>query len=124
MGTLNSEARTVSLSAVPPTELPGGSWSRMVLTEATIPEATSSLGYSVFRPGTATALVSHTVEELAFVVEGSGELRLEAGVVPFQAGDALFVPRETWHAVANTGERDVVMVFTFPYPAYPPTERR
>jgi hypothetical protein len=26
--------------------------------------------------------------------------------------------------VANTGDEDMVMIFGFPYPDYPPTERR
>ena len=34
------------------------------------------------------------------------------------------IPADLWHAVANTGEKDVIMVFGFPHPDYPPTERR
>jgi quercetin dioxygenase-like cupin family protein len=44
--------------------------------------------------------------------------------VPFRQGDALHIPAGTWHAVVNTGGEDVVMVFGFPHPDYPPTERR
>lgn len=116
--------RVLPLADVQKIDLPGGGWSRMVVSKATVGENRASLGYSVFRPNTATAPVSHEVEEVAFVVEGRGELRLDRGAVPFGPGDALFVPPHTWHAVANTGERDVVMVFAFPYPDYPPTERR
>ena len=36
----------------------------------------------------------------------------------------LHVPAGIWHAVANTGDEDVIMVFGFPHPDYPPTERR
>lgn len=124
MGAGPHGVRVVSLEEVAPVELPGGSWSRMVLTGATAPGTGSSLGYSVFRPGTVTAMVAHEVEELAFVVQGRGELRLETGAVPYGPGQALYIPPRTWHAVANTGEEDVIMVFTFPHPDYPPTERR
>jgi len=96
----------------------------MVLTNATVRQITSSLGYSVFRPGAVLPMVSHDVEEVAFVVAGRGELRLDDGAVPFGAGQALHIPPRVWHAVANTGDEDVVMVFGFPHPAYPPTERR
>ena len=41
-----------------------------------------------------------------------------------RAGQALHIPPGLWHAVANTGDEDVMMVFGFPYPDYPPTERR
>lgn len=114
----------VSLAAVEPIELPQGSWSRMLVTSEHTAGNHSSLGYSVFTPGTVLTPVRHETEEVAYVVSGSGELRLDAGSVPFREGDALHIPADTWHAVANTGEVDVVMVFGFPHPDYPPTERR
>jgi len=107
------------LAEVDPIELPGGSWSRMVARGER-----SSLGCSVFTPGTVLTSVCHEAEEVAYVVSGSGELRLDDGSVPFGEGDALHIPAGVWHAVANTGEEDVVMVFGFPHPDYPPTERR
>lgn len=116
---------TVGLNAIEPIPLPNGSWSRMLVTEASVLETAGSLGYSVFTPGTATAPVSHTVEEIAFVVSGSGELRLENGETsPFAAGQAIHIPARVWHGVANTGDVDLTMVFGFPWPGYPPTERR
>jgi quercetin dioxygenase-like cupin family protein len=96
----------------------------MLVTDKRTPGNHSSLGYSVFTPGTVLAPVKHETEEVAYVVSGSGELRLDEGAVEFAEGDALFIPADTWHAVANTGSEDVVMVFGFPHPDYPPTERR
>jgi quercetin dioxygenase-like cupin family protein len=114
----------VPLDSVEPIELPQGSWSRMLITADSVGGNDSSLGYSVFTPRTVVGPVSHAVEEVAYVVSGSGELRLDDGPVPFGEGDAVHIPAGVWHAVANTGEDDVVMVFGFPHPAYPPTERR
>jgi quercetin dioxygenase-like cupin family protein len=116
--------RAVALDEVPAIQLPGGSWSRMVLDSRTLGKNRSSLGYSVFTPGSVTAMVAHETEEVAYVVAGSGELRLDGESVPFAAGHGLFVPPGTWHAVANTGSQDVIMVFGFPHPEYPPTARR
>ena len=113
----------VALDDVEAIELPRGSWSRMLITGARVGSA-SSLGYSVFTPGTVTAPVRHETEEVAYVVAGSGEIRLDDGVVSFTAGEALHIAASAWHAVANTGAEDVVMVFGFPHPDYPPTERR
>ena len=126
MGTVNTEAAisVVPLEEVSAIPLPNGSWSRMVLTEKTAPGILSSLGYSVFTPGTTTALVKHEVEEIAYVLAGIGELQTEGEPVPFAAHQALHIPSGLWHAVANTGEEDVIMVFGFPYADYPPTERR
>jgi quercetin dioxygenase-like cupin family protein len=114
----------VNLAEVEPIDLPQGSWSRMLVTSERAAGNRASLGYSVFTPGTVLTPVRHETEEVAYVVSGSGELRLESEAVPFRAGDALHIPARVWHAVANTGETDVVMVFGFPHPDYPPTERR
>ncbi len=125
MGAVDEPAITVvARDQVEPIPLPNGSWSRMMLTAETAPGIASSLGYSVFTPGTATAMVAHDVEEVAYVISGRGELQTEPAPVPFAAGQALHIPAGRWHAVANTGDEDVVMVFGFPYPDYPATERR
>jgi quercetin dioxygenase-like cupin family protein len=104
-------------------DLPGGSWSRVVLTGSRVASA-SSLGVSSFAAGTETAMLSHETEELAYVMAGEGHLRTEDGVVAYGAGDALYIPARVWHAVANTGREPLTMVFAFPHPDYPPTERR
>ena len=114
---------TVQLAGVEPIELPQGSWSRMLVTAERVDGNTSSLGYSVFTPGTVLTPVKHKTEEVAYVVAGSGELRLDDEAVAFREGDAVHIPAGVWHAVANTGDTDVVMVFGFPHPEYPPTER-
>jgi quercetin dioxygenase-like cupin family protein len=114
----------VPLETAEPIELPQGSWSRMLVTADRVGRNASSLGYSVFTPGTVLGAVRHEVEEVAYVVAGAGELRLDGEAVPFSEGDAVHIPAGVWHAVANTGETDVVMVFGFPSPDYPPTERR
>jgi quercetin dioxygenase-like cupin family protein len=114
----------VNLADVEPVELPHGSWSRMLVTAERTEGNASSLGCSVFTPGTVLQPVRHEAEETAYVVAGAGEVRLDDEAVPFRTGDALHIPSGVWHAVANTGEEDVVMVFGFPHPDYPPTERR
>lgn len=117
-------AQVVALDEVEPIELPNGSWSRMLVTEANVGGNRGSLGYSVFTPGTTLAPVCHETEEFAYVVSGRGELLLDDEVLPFRQGDALYIPGGLWHAVSNTGDEDAVMVFGFPHPDYPPTERR
>jgi quercetin dioxygenase-like cupin family protein len=119
-----TDVRAVAIADVPLIELPHGSWSRMVVTDQSVSGNGASLGYSVFTPGTATDPVSHETEEVAYVLSGRGELRLDDGAVQFKAGDGLFIPAGVWHAVVNTGDEDVAMVFGFPFPSYPPTERR
>jgi len=114
----------VTLTDVPPVQLAGGSWSRVLVSEDTVGGNASAIGYSVFKPGTSTADLSHSVEELAYILSGSGVIRLETGDVPVAAGQALHVPARLWHTVVNSGGEDLVMVFSFPSPGYPPTARR
>jgi quercetin dioxygenase-like cupin family protein len=114
----------VALDRVDPIELPQGSWSRMLVTDKQVDGNRASLGYSVFTPGTTLSPVKHETEEFAFVVSGQGELLLDGESCAFGPNDALFIPAGVWHAVSNTGGEDVVMVFGFPHPDYPPTERR
>ena len=44
--------------------------------------------------------------------------------MPYGPASALYIPAGVWHAVVNTGDEPVSMVFAFPHPDYPPTERR
>jgi hypothetical protein len=50
-----SKVTVITLADVPPVELAGGSWSRVLVAEQTVGGNTSALGYSVFKPATSTA---------------------------------------------------------------------
>ena len=119
-----SRAKVVSLEDVDPVELPMGSWSRLLVTADTVEGNSSTIGYSIFKAGLVAADLSHSVEELAFVVSGRGVIRLEDDELGVRAGQALFVPARMWHTVVNDSDEDLAMVFSFPLPDYPPTERR
>jgi quercetin dioxygenase-like cupin family protein len=118
------DVKVVALRDVPAAELPNHSWSRVLITRDRVDDNKATLGVSLFTPGTVTAAVIHEVEEVIYVTRGHGELRTDQRSVPFTSGDALFVPARTWHWVANTGDEDAEMIFGFPYPEYPPTQRR
>ncbi len=118
-----SGVRVVPVGDVAPIDLPGGSWSRVILTGERVGSG-SALGCSSFAPHTATAMLSHETEELAYVMSGQGELQMDDGSVAFGPDSALYIPAGVWHAVVNTGDEPVTMVFAFPHPDYPPTERR
>lgn len=119
-----SGAKVVNLHEVAAVQLPRNSWSRVLLATGTVGGNISALGYSEFTPGTVTADLSHEVEELAFVVSGSGRIRLEAETLTVSAGQAIYIPARVWHTVISDGTGNLAMVFSFPSPDYPPTERR
>jgi len=120
----NTRITIVPLDDIDAIPLPNGSWSKMLLSGSNVPGIVSSLGYSVFKPGTELSMVSHDTEEVAYVISGSGEIRTGQGAVPVTEGEAIHIPARLWHSVATTGSEKLVMVFGFPYPDYPPTERR
>jgi pyrroloquinoline-quinone synthase len=82
------------------------------------------LGVSSFKPGTMTALLIHEEEELAYVLHGSGKIRLEDRDIPYAAGEGIYIPAGVPHAVVNDGQEEVSMVFAFSYPDYPPTQKK
>jgi quercetin dioxygenase-like cupin family protein len=113
--------RVVPLDSVVPILLGGGSWSRLLVTEGTAGAREACLGYSVFVPGTNTPQKIHQAEELCYVLAGRGRLTVGDEVVEYESGQALFIPAGVPHGVANPYDEDLVMVFVFSHPDYPPT---
>lgn len=115
----------VALDEIEPIALGGGSWSRVLVNNATTPSTGTTLGYSVFAPQTSTQHMSHRVEELAYVVSGSGWIQLDDHKVRVEAEGACHIPAGVWHSVVNDSPgADLAMVFVFASPDYPETERR
>ncbi|MEM1994013.1 MAG: cupin domain-containing protein [Nitrososphaerales archaeon] len=116
-----SSIKVVKLGSGRRTELAGGSWVQELITSKLAGSKKCMLGYSTFKPKTKTKKLTHSEEELCFVISGKGKLELDNGFVYFEAGDALYIPPNIAHAVVNDGEDDVTMVYVFSYPEYPPT---
>jgi quercetin dioxygenase-like cupin family protein len=104
-------------------DLGKGSFSNLILTASRLESKNRNmLGYSVFKPGIDTKQKVHLeAEELAYVLAGSGKLTVGEELVPFKAGDSLFIPPGVPHGVKNDGQVDIAMVFFFSSPEYPKT---
>ena len=67
-----------------------------------------------FGPGVSAARHSHPGEELVYVTEGALEYRLEGKPpVIVKAGDVLFIPRGTPHAVKNVSTAKAAELATY-----------
>jgi len=67
-----------------------------------------------FAPGVAFPKHSHPGEEIAYVIDGALEYALEGRQpVILKAGDALFIPAGTPHAVKNVGSGNAVELATY-----------
>ncbi len=122
MAAVNSVV-VVSEGDVEAVDLPGGSWSRIMISSATVAEPVMTLGRSLFKAGTCTKSMRHEADEMALVIDGSGYLMLEDARVDLLRGEACHIPAGVWHAV-GADDTDMAMVFGFSSPAYPPTEFR
>src|SRR5688572_20090987 len=52
-------------------------------------------------------------DELIFIHKGEGTLTLDEQLVQVKTGDVVFVPRGTWHGLANTGTENLSMIFQY-----------
>ena len=52
-------------------------------------------------------------DELIFIRKGEGTLTLDEESIQVKTGDVVFVPRNTWHALDNTGKENLLMVFQY-----------
>lgn len=67
-----------------------------------------------FEPGVVAPWHSHPGEELVYVVEGTLEYALEGRApVTLRAGEVLFIPAGTPHAVTNVGSGSAAEIATY-----------
>ncbi len=52
-------------------------------------------------------------DELIFIHKGEGTLTLDEESIEVKTGDVVFVPRNTWHGLDNTGRENLLMVFQY-----------
>jgi len=52
-------------------------------------------------------------DELIFIHKGEGMMTLDEETIPVKTGDVVFVPRDTWHGLDNTGNENLLMVFQY-----------
>jgi quercetin dioxygenase-like cupin family protein len=67
-----------------------------------------------FPPGVSAVRHNHPGEELVYVIEGALEYRLDGRPpVTLKAGDVLFIPHGTHHAVKNVGSGSAAELATY-----------
>jgi len=52
-------------------------------------------------------------DELIFIHKGEGTFTLNEEIIEANSGDLVFVPRNTWHGLDNTGKENLLMVFQY-----------
>jgi quercetin dioxygenase-like cupin family protein len=115
------KVKVVTLPEGEKIDLGNNSWSCHLLTGKSVASKKIMLGVSTFAPGTDTPQKIHEEEELCYVIKGKGSITVNGEEVSYSAPSAIYIPPGVPHGVRNSGDEDVVMVYVFSYPGYPPT---
>lgn len=70
-------------------------------------------GLAVIHPNEALHPHHHAPSEIYYILEGVGVMTLGAKEYAVQTLDAVFIPGDVRHGIANTGTQDLVFVYAF-----------
>ena len=87
----------------------GGAIAQMVLDRRTLKEI-GFLAIASLKPGKEIEAHVDPMEEIYFVLSGSGEMRVDDEARPVNPGDAVWIPTGSSHALLNDGEEDCVIL--------------
>jgi quercetin dioxygenase-like cupin family protein len=98
--------------------IPGRGWLQMdvrwLVTKDTVGATETVFGVTIFPPGAKHEIHRHpNVEEVEYIVSGTGIAYVEDDAVDLAAGEALFVPKNSYHGFENPSEEDVVMAWCY-----------
>ncbi|HEY9436590.1 MAG TPA: cupin domain-containing protein [Blastocatellia bacterium] len=83
---------------------PHGSEIRPLIDRTTSPINQCSLAEEILPPGASVIPHHHEViEEIYYVIEGEGMMRIDDEEREVEAGDAIYIPRFSRHTLTNTG---------------------
>jgi oxalate decarboxylase/phosphoglucose isomerase-like protein (cupin superfamily) len=82
-------------------------------------ESRSAMGIQVLEPGGVIPVHLHEgMEELIFIYAGSGKTIVADDEVDLVPGTTLYVPRNVWHGITNTGTEPLRMTWTVCPPGF------
>ncbi|HEY8459407.1 MAG TPA: cupin domain-containing protein [Blastocatellia bacterium] len=83
---------------------PHGSEIRPLIDRTTSPINQCSLAEEILPPG-ATVMPHHheVIEEIYYIIEGEGVMKMDGEEREVREGDAIYIPRFARHALTNTG---------------------
>lgn len=97
-----------NLSGSEPFTTVDGSTIRELAGQVSLPAVNQSLAEATIPPGGATTAHFHPVaEELYFLTQGTGRLRLGAEERGVRAGDCIVIPPGVEHKLTNTGDEEL-----------------
>jgi quercetin dioxygenase-like cupin family protein len=87
---------------------------RWLVTKKSVGATETVFGVTRFPPGARHEIHRHpNVEEVEYVVSGRGIAYVEGDAVEVGPGEAVFVPRNSYHGFDNPSDEEVVMVWCY-----------
>ena len=84
---------------------------RDIINRNTVGAHRGMLSIAEFAPGGSHKLHRHDASsQISYLLSGKGEHLTENGPVALKAGDAIYVPKNTWHGFRNTGTDKAVLL--------------
>lgn len=77
-----------------------------------------TVGIAVVHPNDALFPHHHAPSEIYFIMHGEGVMTLGSAEHIVHAGDAVFIPGDVRHGIANRSDADVVFLYAFPRDAF------
>ena len=87
----------------------GGAVAQMILDRRTLKEI-GFLAIASLKPGKEIEAHVDPMEEIYFVLSGSGEMRVADEARAVKPGDAVWIPTGASHALLNDGEEDCIVL--------------
>ena len=87
----------------------GGAIAQMILDRRTLKEI-GFLAIASLKPGKEIEAHVDPMEEIYFVLSGSGEMRVDEEAREVKPGDAVWIPVGSSHALLNNGDEDCVVL--------------
>jgi len=111
---------TINRGEIEPTHLEGRDL-RWLVTEETVGAKQMAIAVmNCFPKSVVKPLHAHKdIEEVIYILEGTGRCWIDGEIVSFQKGDAVFFPANSKHQVENTSDVELVTVCVFSQPTSP-----
>jgi len=93
----------------------GGGMARMVLTSSFL-KSMEFFAYAVVPPGNELEEHIDPLEEIYFILQGSGLMKVGADEREVGTGDAIWIPTGDSHGLKNTGTETIAIIVVAAYP--------
>ncbi len=94
----------------------GGAVAQMILTQKNMEEI-GFLAVATLESGKEIEAHIDPMEEIYFVISGTGEMRVDEDIQKVKAGDAIWIPTGATHSLMNNSD-DICVILVIASPAY------